>query len=86
MKIKLLVIVSVVIFLGIIQGCSMQVCGCFHPTNIEIALSYEDQQGNDLLNPEHANALTEQNLDVYYRKDGGYEEQLYFSESLKIVQ
>ena len=86
MKIKLLAIVSVIVFLGIIQGCSTQVCGCFHPTNIEMALSYEDQQGNDLLNPEHTNALTEQNLDVYYRKDEGYEDQLYFSESLQIVQ
>lgn len=86
MKIKLLAIVSIIVFLGIMQGCTTQVCGCFHPTNIDIALSYEDQAGNDLLNPEHANALTEDNLDVYYRKEERYKDKLNFTESFQIVK
>lgn len=75
-------------FLMVFVSCSDPtiVCGCFYPTNIDIALSYEDQAGNDLLDPEHANALTEDNLDIFYRKDGSYKEGLNGYDSYEIVE
>ena len=70
-----------------ISACSDPaiVCGCFQPTNIEMAFSYQDQQGNDLLNPEYEYSINKDNLDIYYREDGRYKRQLNFSDSFQII-
>lgn len=74
--------------LMIVISCSNpnEVCGCFHPTHIEMTFSYQDQAGNDLLNPTHENAINEENVDIVYRKDGRYKGKLNYSESFQIVQ
>lgn len=85
MKIKKVIGVCILI---ICVACSdpNRVCGCLHPTNIDIALSFEDQTGNDLLDPEHENAITEDNLDVFYRKDGSYAAKLNGNDSYEIIE
>ncbi|TYP95057.1 hypothetical protein LX73_0352 [Fodinibius salinus] len=51
-----------------------QIRGYFHPTNIGISLSFEEQAGNALLNLKHENTLNTHNLDFTIKKTGGEEE------------
>lgn len=45
-----------------------------------INISFVDGKGSDLLNPDHSEAITEQNTDLYYLIDGKKEK--YFKDNL----
>lgn len=63
-------IVTCVVFL-ISIACSNSTGGVADPPPHEdIGLSFVDEQGNDRLNPDHSSPFTENNLEIYYLKDG----------------
>lgn len=69
MKIKLLPIICLTVLLGIMQGCSTQVCGCMQ-IDTQIHINFVDQNGHSLVNPNHPHAMTKRNTDLLFLENG----------------
>lgn len=70
MKNKFLSIICLAFFLSGLNGCSTQVCGCIEKPNEIAMISYIDEQGQDLLDPDYENSINKNNLEFYYVEDG----------------
>lgn len=77
MKIKLSAFAGLVLLLLIIKGCSTQVCGCVYPTMVEIGFTFEDQEGKDLLNPNHEYAFDRYDPQFSYQTEQSEESLTY---------
>lgn len=65
-SISAVILLMVLIFL---KGCSEPACGCVQIDTL-VSINFEDQQGRNLVNPDHPQAMTEQNTDLFYVIDG----------------
>lgn len=54
----------------LIVGCSTGSDGNRATINTDVKIVFVDQQGNNLLNPENQNTITEQNTNLYYLVNG----------------
>lgn len=87
MKNLIVVIVAVTFCISCSNSTEPETADVAQPSP-DIGLSFVDEDGKDLLNPEHPNHWNEDNLDVYYLQDGEkvrvYDDMMDYPESFKI--
>ena len=69
MRAKLSGIICLILFLSVLKGCSTEVCGCVQ-FDTQVQFNFVDQEGHSLLNPDHPQAITERDVDLFFVESG----------------
>lgn len=70
MRRKSLIVLFCLLAFSILKGCSQQACGCVH-FDTDVIIKFVDQDGRNLVNPDHPQAMTQRNTDLFVLEEDG---------------